>query len=354
MQLSIKNLSIRAQVLLPVAMTTIFLLIALWITQSNLQEEQETINSNSDSLIFYKDKLAHIDDMVYPLRINAVYAIYDPSRRDKFAIQLAENMRELEGDLDEMARRETFRSEVAIVREAIRDYVDFSHRAVTLLGRYESGLVSEQEYQGFIGQYRDSGNRMVQSINELSQIVNQFAKKAMEISEQENDAVQTKAVYKVLIVLVSSIVIAWFLSGLIVTPVQALQSVMRKIAQGDLTARAEVDGKNEIAQLGEDVNQTIDKLSETVEALTRISEEVASASTELAAVMNQAESNAQQELREIEQVASAVNELASTADNVSDNASMADSTARETDQLAKSGLSIFEESKQSSEQMKLR
>lgn len=52
-------------------------------------------------------------------------------------------------------------------------------------------------------------------------------------------------------------------------------------------------------------------------------------------------------------MASAVNELASTADNVSDNASSADATAREADELAKSGLAIFKESSQASEQMAL-
>ncbi|QTG90271.1 methyl-accepting chemotaxis protein, partial [Vibrio furnissii] len=100
-----------------------------------------------------------------------------------------------------------------------------------------------------------------------------------------------------------------------------------------------------------DVNQTAAQLHATVDQLTRISEDVASAATELAAVMTQAESNAQQELMEIEQVASAVNELASTANNVSDNATSADATAREADGLAQSGLSIFLESGQASEQM---
>ncbi|MGB5120429.1 MAG: methyl-accepting chemotaxis protein, partial [Vibrio fluvialis] len=45
------------------------------------------------------------------------------------------------------------------------------------------------------------------------------------------------------------------------------------------------------------------------------------------------------------------NELASTANNVSDNATSADATAREADGLAQSGLSIFMESGQASEQM---
>jgi methyl-accepting chemotaxis protein len=351
MQQSLNNLSIRRQVLLPVLLTTITLLVALWITKNNLQEEQATTASNTDSLIFYKDTLANIDDQVYPLRISAVYAIYDASRREVFLNELRAGMAQIQKDLDMMASRKTFRDDVNVVRRAIENYVSFSNRSVELFTRRDNGAVSEQEYNNFIAQYRNAGNEMVGAINTLSQKVNEFAGKAMEQSTRNNEKVQNTAMYTVLAVLAASLFVAWLLSGMIVTPIQKLQSVMREIAQGNLSARADSEGENEVAQLSKDVNSTAEQLHMTVDELMRISEEVASASTELAAVMMQAEGNAQQELAEIEQVASAVNELASTADNVSDNAQLADSTAREADQLAKSGLQIFQESSEASAQM---
>lgn len=351
MQQSLNNLSIRRQVLLPVLLTTITLLVALWITKNNLQEEQATTASNTDSLIFYKDTLANIDDQVYPLRISAVYAIYDASRREVFLNELRAGMAQIQKDLDMMASRKTFRDDVNVVRRTIENYVSFSNRSVELFTRRDNGAVSEQEYNNFIAQYRNAGNEMVGAINTLSQKVNEFAGKAMEQSTRNNEKVQNTAMYTVLAVLAASLFVAWLLSGMIVTPIQKLQSVMREIAQGNLSARADSEGENEVAQLSKDVNTTAEQLHMTVDELMRISEEVASASTELAAVMTQAEGNAQQELAEIEQVASAVNELASTADNVSDNAQLADSTAREADQLAKSGLQIFQESSEASAQM---
>lgn len=60
MQLSLKNLSIRTQVLLPVLFTTVALFIALWVTKNNLEAEQDRINDNIDSLVFYKDTLAKL------------------------------------------------------------------------------------------------------------------------------------------------------------------------------------------------------------------------------------------------------------------------------------------------------
>ncbi len=353
MPFSRKNLSIRLQVLLPVLFTMIALGIALWITKVNLTHEQQAIADNTHALVRYKDTIAQIDDTIYPLRISAVYAIYDAERRNNFIAELREGLTEVQSALSSIEQDAQFSRDVPVVKQSIEIYVAESQKMVALFNRLDQGLATREEANVFIQSFRETGNRMSSAINDLSQKVNHYATTSMEQSAQSNAVVMRNAMITVLSVLMLSVLAAWLLSGQIVAPINSLQSVMRKLAQGDLSVKADADGENEIAKLSQDVNTTVTQLYTTVEQLTRISEEVASASTELAAVMTQAESNAQMELMEIEQVASAVNELASTADNVSDNASSADATAREADELAKSGLAIFKESSQASEQMAL-
>ncbi|EKF9075674.1 methyl-accepting chemotaxis protein [Vibrio cholerae] len=353
MPFSLKNLSIRLQVLLPVLFTMIALVIALWITKVNLTHEQQAIADNTHALVRYKDTIAQIDDTIYPLRISAVYAIYDAERRNNFIAELREGLTEVQSALSSIEQDAQFSRDVPVVKQSIEIYVAESQKMVALFNRLDQGLATREEANVFIQSFRETGNRMISAINDLSQKVNHYATTSMEQSAQSNAVVMRNAMITVLSVLMLSVLAAWLLSGQIVAPINSLQSVMRKLAQGDLSVKADADGENEIAKLSQDVNTTVTQLYTTVEQLTRISEEVASASTELAAVMTQAESSAQMELMEIEQVASAVNELASTADNVSDNASSADATAREADELAKSGLAIFKESSQASEQMAL-
>ncbi|HGF7203120.1 TPA: methyl-accepting chemotaxis protein [Vibrio cholerae] len=353
MPFSLKNLSIRLQVLLPVLFTMIALVIALWITKVNLTHEQQAIADNTHALVRYKDTIAQIDDTIYPLRISAVYAIYDAERRNNFIAELREGLTEVQSALSSIEQDAQFSRYVPVVKQSIEIYVAESQKMVALFNRLDQGLATREEANVFIQSFRETGNRMISAINDLSQKVNHYSTTSMEQSAQRNAVVMRNAMITVLSVLMLSVLAAWLLSGQIVAPINSLQSVMRKLAQGDLSVKADADGENEIAKLSQDVNTTVTQLYTTVEQLTRISEEVASASTELAAVMTQAESNAQMELMEIEQVASAVNELASTADNVSDNASSADATAREADELAKSGLAIFKESSQASEQMAL-
>jgi methyl-accepting chemotaxis protein len=69
MQFSLKNTSIRIQILLPVILTALALFISLGFTASTLEEEQNIIASNTNSFVFYKDQLAQVDDIVYPLCI---------------------------------------------------------------------------------------------------------------------------------------------------------------------------------------------------------------------------------------------------------------------------------------------
>ncbi|GLQ73974.1 methyl-accepting chemotaxis protein [Vibrio sp. vnigr-6D03] len=351
MPFSLKNISIRVQVLIPVLILVIALFGSLWITKTNLEAEQKDMAENVSSLVFYKDTLAKLDDTIYPLRISAVYAIYDPSRRDDFQLHLREKGQFLTQQLSQLEKTTVFQREVDKVKQSISAYVDYSHRAVPILNKHDNGTLSDAKFDAFISEYRKIGNDMVEEINALSKQVNEYAMEHLDDSLRRNEQVKSNATYILLTVFAISLIVAWWLSGLIVTPITKLQDVMRKLAAGHLTVRADQDGDNEIAKLSADVNTTVSQLHKTVGELTRISEDVASASTELAAVMTQAERNAQQEQNELEQVASAVTELASTADNVSDNATAADSTAKQADQLAKSSLDVFKEAEDANAQM---
>lgn len=351
MQFSLKNTSIRVQILLPVLLTAIALFTSLWYTAVSLDNEQDTIADNTTSFVFYKDQLAKIDDQVYPLRIGAVYAIYDPARRDAFYKEMQLEIDTVEQLLSDITKKQTFSADAAKVHESMKAYVDFTKRVILYSERKEQGLPVTENYNTLIANYRKTGNDMVETINHLSEQINHFSDEVMNESYAKNNQVKVTAAITIISVFIISLLASWWLSGLIVKPIQKLQIIIRKLAEGNLTVRTEADGDNEIAQLSKDINTTAIQLQKTIEELHNINESVASASTELAAVMNEAELNSQKELSEIEQVASAVNELSSTADNVSDNALAADQTAQTTNELAKSGLDIFAQSTDASDKM---
>ncbi|MUI54242.1 methyl-accepting chemotaxis protein [Aliivibrio fischeri] len=351
MQFTLKNKSIRFQILLPVVFTAISLFISLWIAMSNLKSEQTIIDANTKSFVFYKDKVVEIDDEIYSLRIDAVYAIYDNEHRADFIDNLEKRREHINVLLNELKIRKTFANEVNQISLKINDYAAFSKKLINYLDKKEKNIEVSENYDALIAQYRSVGDSMIKAINHLSQQVNKFSDIVMNESYDKNIQVQNTAATVVMFVFIVSLLISWWLSNLIVHPIQKLQLVIRKLAEGNLTVRTDIDGENEIAQLSQDINTTAIQLQATIEELHNINQSVASASTELAAVMNDAELNSQKELCEIEQVASAVNELSSTANNVSDNALAADKTAQNTSDLAKAGLDVFTQSTDASEKM---
>lgn len=352
MQFSLKNFSIRVQVMLPVLVATFALTVSLWIIKNNLESARENA---SVMRVLYKDQTnvlaVNVVDDINDMRFHVSDSIISPALRKDLMAKLLPIQKRISSDLMLLQKDEYYQNDVPHILKLVDEFLNRSRQMLTFLEQYEAGTASESEFVAKNALFREQAIDLLAAVvNVINRAEEREAKAYADIEAYERYEMNL-AMTIVLSVLGISLVIAWVLSTMIVAPIQHIQGVMRELAQGNLTVRATVEGKNEISILSQDVNTTASQLHSMVDHLNRISEEVASASTELAAVMTQAESNAQQELSEIEQVASAVNELSSTADNVSDNASVADSTARMADELAKSGLAISQESVQASVQM---
>lgn len=342
MQPSLNNFSIRTQVLLPVLFTALALIIALFVTKRSILAEEAVVNEIIESLMFYTETLDELDEEVYTLRLSVLNAIYGSEEQSDFRTKLDHGRSAIEAKLTLIDQRGTFIDQVKQVRDALKNYIAQSERVMEFTNAKELGRVSREEYNDFLRNYRQAGDEMVIVADQLSQQITIFANEFVEMRAAQNVKVKRLTFILVPSVFGLSLYVAWVLSGMIVRPILNLQNVMRQLAQGDLTVRADAKGKNEISKLINDVNLTAKQFHSIVGTLTNISDEVASASTVLAKVMTQSESNAEKELAEIEQIVSAVKELSSAADNVSANAQQAGLTAQEADTLAKSGQQVFE------------
>ncbi|WP_332401480.1 methyl-accepting chemotaxis protein [Vibrio metschnikovii] len=352
MQFSLKNFSIRVQVMLPVLVAIFALTVSLWIIKNDL----ESVRENASVMrVLYQDQTdalsVNVVDDINDMRLHVADSIISPAIRKDLMAKLLQRQKNISTHLKILQQDEYYQNDVPHILNLVDEFLNSSRQMLIFLEQYEEGAASESEFVAKNASFRDQAVDLLATVVNVSDRAKEREAKAYADIEAYERYEMNVAMAIVLSVLGISLMIAWVLSKMIVAPIQHIQGVMRELAQGNLTVRATVEGKNEISILSQDVNTTASQLHSMVDHLNRISEEVASASTELAAVMTQAESNAQQELSEVEQVASAVNELSSTADNVSDNASVADSTARMADELAKSGLAISQESVQASVQM---
>ncbi|MBE4086586.1 methyl-accepting chemotaxis protein [Vibrio parahaemolyticus] len=352
----LSTLSIKLQVFLPVLFTVVLLVIGLSVGIGKLDQAFNKVSTSTNKLIIHKEELSAIVDNTYAMRIKAIYSLFRAEDVQSLNLELSDRQNKNRDFLNSIDSLPGVQTEVNAMRKAMDHYVDFTRVTMTplLTAKHSSGYTTSdfnQKYESAMAEYRLAGEAMINAIDNLSKQLNQIVTDEVEANGEQHSTTLTYSAVSLAVILSAASLISWILASYIVAPIRNLQGTMQEVAKGNLLVKAEAIGKNEVSQLAQDVNQTIDKLRETVSALVRISEDVASASTELATVMTQSSVNSDQEKQEVEQVASAINQLESTAAEVSTNAQEADSASNQARMLTSQSLSMFEESTRASEKM---
>ncbi|MDM5135880.1 methyl-accepting chemotaxis protein [Aeromonas salmonicida] len=342
--MSLSNLSIRLQVLVPLLLASLLMVLMAGISKQEIDSAIADMNQTTTSVTRHKDDIAALIHATYRMRTNAIYGLYDPAR---FA-QLPNDLNAAEQEIGTILSRlvisgaEQDNSQVAA---ALQTYLGHTrNNMLPLLAQKHQGGGDAATYEQSRLRFRELGEQLIKQIDTMSARINQLIQTEITEEEAHYNATLLRTLLMMSATLIATLLGGWWLSGQIVRPIGQLQEVMRAVAQGRFNVRANADGSNELSQLAKDINQTLTQLGSTIHTLTGISGNVASAATELAAVMTQSETNAQQQRSETEQVASAVTELASTADNVNHNAALADVLARDANSRVEQGLALFAES----------
>ncbi|MBE1424482.1 methyl-accepting chemotaxis protein [Desulfomicrobium macestii] len=111
----------------------------------------------------------------------------------------------------------------------------------------------------------------------------------------------------------------------------------RKIAQGDLTAKVDVDQKDELGILAQALRDMVAKLREIVTEVQSASDNVASGSEELSASAEQLSQGATEQAASVEEVSSSMEEMGSNIRQNADNATQTEKIALKAAQDAEAG-----------------
>jgi methyl-accepting chemotaxis protein len=127
--------------------------------------------------------------------------------------------------------------------------------------------------------------------------------------------------------------LSWFIARSITHPIKEAVSAATKVAEGDLTQRLRIDGKNEVSSLLRALDvmqkalmQTVSQVRSATENINTASSEIASGNQDLSARTEQAASN-------LEETAASMEELTSTVSQSAD-------AARQANQLAVSASEV--------------
>ena len=101
------------------------------------------------------------------------------------------------------------------------------------------------------------------------------------IAAREINNIRLNFAFYILIALLFSTGLGYYLSNKIISPLNSLLETSQKISQGDLSIRVETEGDDEIGKLSCGFNSMIDNLSKMVEQIQNTTVQVAAAATEI-------------------------------------------------------------------------
>jgi methyl-accepting chemotaxis protein len=134
-----------------------------------------------------------------------------------------------------------------------------------------------------------------------------------------------------------AIVVAIWLARNITTPLRAAVGVARRVATGDLTARVEVDSKDETGELMAALKEMNDGLRGIVGRVRTGTDAIATASGQITAGNQDLSSRTEQQAGSLEETASSMEELTSTVKQNADNARQANRLAAQASETAVRG-----------------
>jgi len=123
----------------------------------------------------------------------------------------------------------------------------------------------------------------------------------------------------------------------ITRPIDRAVNLARQVAEGDLSARVDIRGTDEIAQLLQAMQSMQGKLSEVVRVVRENSESVATASAQIAQGNHDLSARTEQQASALQETAASMEELSSTVRQNADNARQANQLAQGASEFATKG-----------------
>lgn len=148
------------------------------------------------------------------------------------------------------------------------------------------------------------------------------------------------------IVVLAVIIIAWFLTGQVRTPIVHLLKEIELIAQGDLRNKVKLDAfsRDELGKLATGFAAMQENLRNLVGEISLSVEQISSSSEEISAVALQSSGNINKQKHELDQLATAMNEMQATVQEVSRSTNDAAMSAGKASEHAQSGSGVVQQS----------
>lgn len=212
----------------------------------------------------------------------------------------------------------------------------------------EAGLKLITEARNGTRDYTESAKSWIENDNKLKAILVDMASLGSNVIKQAQDAegagyaqlgaARTEAeqlvseankiiIGTIILAIVLGVIIALFLASMITKPIILGVKFAESLSEGDLTARIDIDQKDEIGVLASALQTMRDQLSSVVQQVRTNSDALGNASQEISATAQAISQSATEQASGVEQTTASIEELSSSVKQNADNAKVTNSMA---------------------------
>ncbi len=147
----------------------------------------------------------------------------------------------------------------------------------------------------------------------------------------------THAAIQLLLVMAVLIAVALMITRSITQPLDKVSQALKQVATGDLRVRVNLKGKDELSQMSQDVDGTLQVFQDLIFTLTSSANQLHGAAEELAATAEQTSNGIRRQSEETDLLSAAMNEMSATVQEVARNASISAQATHDADEEADEG-----------------
>ncbi len=213
-------------------------------------------------------------------------------------------------------QRETLTPVLAIMN-------NYEEQVLAYMPAYEEEMAQAAQMQVVAGQLND--------------VVKSLLSDQLAASQEDIRNATLQMSIAALITLLLGLLISWFISRQITTPLGNTLSMAEKIATGDLTMSINTTRKDELGQLMSAMSKMNDNLHNMIDDIRVGVSQISNASSEIVAGNTDLSSRTEQQAAAVEQTAASMEQLTATVKQNADNAHHANKLAISASQTAKQG-----------------
>ncbi|MEQ9889346.1 methyl-accepting chemotaxis protein [Pectobacterium zantedeschiae] len=205
---------------------------------------------------------------------------------------------------------------------------------LTIMNNYEEQVLAYMPaYQDEMAQ----AGQMQAVADQLNVVIKSLLSDQLAASQADIHNATLQMSIAALITLLLGLLISWFISRQITTPLGNTLSMAEKIATGDLTMSINTTRKDELGQLMSAMSKMNDNLHNMIDDIRVGVSQISNASSEIVAGNTDLSSRTEQQAAAVEQTAASMEQLTATVKQNADNAHQANKLAISASQTARQG-----------------